>query len=239
MYPLNDKIKDLEPYTPVEGGFRIHLDANESFLPLPDSFLEEWSNTLGHLSLNRYPDPAARDLCKTFAEHYQVPEECVVAGNGSDELITVLFTAFLQRGEAFATLEPDFSMYAFNGYLQENRHVAIPKKADYSLDVEQIIQTCEQENVRLLIFSNPGNPTSLVCPREEIRRLVRGVSALVVLDEAYMDFSDQSLLEECQAYDNLLILRTCSKAFGMAALRLGFAVGQKRLVDAVKAVKSP
>lgn len=239
MYPLNDKIKDLEPYTPVEGGFRIHLDANESFLPLPDSFLEEWSNTLGHLSLNRYPDPAARDLCKAFAEHYQVPEECVVAGNGSDELITVLFTAFLQRGEAFATLEPDFSMYAFNGYLQENRHVAIPKKADYSLDVEQIIQTCEQENVRLLIFSNPGNPTSLVCPREEIRRLVRGVSALVVLDEAYMDFSDQSLLEECQAYDNLLILRTCSKAFGLAALRLGFAVGQKRLVDAVKAVKSP
>ena len=239
MYPLNDKIKDLEPYTPVEGGFRIHLDANESFLPLPDSFLEEWSNTLGHLSLNRYPDPAARDLCKAFAEHYQVPEECVVAGNGSDELITVLFTAFLQRGDAFATLEPDFSMYAFNGYLQENRHVAIPKKADYSLDVEQIIQTCEQENVRLLIFSNPGNPTSLVCPREEIRRLVRGVSALVVLDEAYMDFSDQSLLEECQAYDNLLILRTCSKAFGLAALRLGFAVGQKRLVDAVKAVKSP
>ncbi len=102
------------------------------------------------------------------------------------------------------------------------------------------MQTCQQEGVKLLIFSNPGNPTSVVCPREEVRRLIRGLpDTLVVLDEAYMDFSDQSLLPEFHDYDNLLILRTCSKAFGMAGLRLGFAVGQKRLVDAIKAVKSP
>lgn len=239
MYRLNDKIKDLKPYDPVEGGYRIHLDANESFLPLPKTILQELGEKLPQVQFNRYPDPAAREVCQAFADFYGVPVENVVAGNGSDELITVLFTGFLQRGETFATVEPDFSMYAFNGYLQEARHVAVPKREDYSLDIDKLIETCQNEKVKLLVFSNPGNPTSVVCPREEIRRLVRGVDALVVLDEAYMDFSDQSLLPEFQEYDNLLILRTCSKAFGMAGLRLGFAVGQKALIDAVKAVKSP
>lgn len=239
MYRLNDKIKDLKPYDPVEGGYRIHLDANESFLPLPETILQELGEKLPQVQFNRYPDPAAREVCQAFADFYGVPVENVVAGNGSDELITVLFTGFLQSGETFATVEPDFSMYAFNGYLQEARHVAVPKREDYSLDIDKLIETCQNEKVKLLVFSNPGNPTSVVCPREEIRRLVRGVDALVVLDEAYMDFSDQSLLPEFQEYDNLLILRTCSKAFGMAGLRLGFAVGQKALIDAVKAVKSP
>ena len=223
---------------PGGGRYRIHLDANESFLPLPSVILEELAQTLPQTAFNRYPDPAARELCQAFAQYYGVPVENVAAGNGSDELITVLFTGFLQRGDAFATVEPDFSMYAFNGHLQETRHICVPKREDYSLDIDKLIETCQNENVKLLIFSNPGNPTSVVCPREEICRLVRGVDALVVLDEAYMDFSDQSLLPEFSEYDNLLILRTCSKAIGMAGARLGFAVGQKPLIDAVKAVNS-
>lgn len=240
MYQLNDKIKDLKPYDPVTEDSRIHLDANESFLPLPAPLLEELAAAVPQVAFNRYPDPAAQELCQAFAGYYGVPVENVAAGNGSDELITVLFTGFLQKGEAFATLEPDFSMYAFNGYLQEARHVPILKGADYAIDVDRTIQTCRQEGVKLLIFSNPGNPTSIVCPRQEVRRLIQGLpDTLVVLDEAYMDFSDQSLLPEFQDYDNLLLLRTCSKAFGMAGLRLGFAVGQKRLVDAIKGVKSP
>lgn len=240
MYQLNDKIKDLKPYDPVTEDSRIHLDANESFLPLPAPILEELAAAVPQVAFNRYPDPAAQELCQAFAGYYGVPVENVAAGNGSDELITVLFTGFLQKGEAFATLEPDFSMYAFNGYLQEARHVPIPKGEDYAIDVDRTIQTCRQEGVKLLIFSNPGNPTSIVCPRQEVRRLIQGLpDTLVVLDEAYMDFSDQSLLPEFHDYDNLLLLRTCSKAFGMAGLRLGFAVGQKRLVDAIKGVKSP
>ncbi len=240
MYQLHEKIKDLKPYDPVVGDGRLHLDANESFLSLPPSLLEELAAALPEVAFNRYPDPAARKLCQAFAAYYGVPVENVAAGNGSDELITVLFSGFLGKGEAFATLEPDFSMYAFNGHLQEARHVPIPKKPDYTVDVDGAVALCRREGVKLLIFSNPGNPTSLVCPREEVRRLIEGLpDTLVVLDEAYMDFSDQSLLPEFQAYPNLLILRTCSKAFGMAALRLGFAVGRRELVDAVKGVKSP
>lgn len=239
MYVLNDKIKDLTPYDPVEERGQIHLDANESFLLPPPDLVEEFSKIVAGLSFHRYPDPAAKKVCEAFASYYQVPAENVAAGNGSDELITVLFSGFLQKGEAFATLEPDFSMYAFNGAIQEARHVAIGKNPDYTLDMDKVIETCNREKVRLLIFSNPCNPTSLVTKREELRRLIQSVEALVVLDEAYMDFSDQSMLGEFQQYDNLVILRTCSKALGMASLRLGFAVANQKVITALRGVKAP
>lgn len=239
MYTLNRKAEALQPYDPIAGSYRVRLDANESFLPLPEAVILDTQAALGEIYFNRYPDPAAQELCAAFAAHYGVPVGQVVAGNGSDELITVLFSAFLEKGDAFATVEPDFSMYAFNGFLQEARHVPIGKGDGFRLDVDKVIQMCESENVKLLIFSNPCNPTSIVCPREEVRRLVRSVNALVVLDEAYMDFSSQSLLHEVMEYDNLVILRTCSKAFGMAALRLGFAVAQPKLAGVIRAAKSP
>ena len=240
MYQLNEKIKDLKPYDPIQGSYRVRLDANESFLPLPQALVEEAKAAVERTAFNRYPDPAARELCQAFAACYGVQPQQVVAGNGSDELITVLFEAFLEKGDAFATVEPDFSMYAFNGHLHEARHVAIPKGRDLRLDVEAVAAACQREQVKLLIFSNPCNPTSLVCGREEMRKLIASLpDTLVVLDEAYMDFSDQSLLGEVEDHPNLLVLRTCSKAFGMAALRLGFAVCGKTLAGALRAVKSP
>ena len=240
MYQLNEKIKDLKPYDPIQGSYRVRLDANESFLPLPQALVEEAKAAVERTAFNRYPDPAARELCQAFAACYGVQAQQVVAGNGSDELITVLFEAFLEKGDAFATVEPDFSMYAFNGHLHEARHVAIPKGKDLRLDVEAVAAACQREQVKLLIFSNPCNPTSLVCGREEMRKLIDSLpDTLVVLDEAYMDFSDQSLLGEVEDHPNLLVLRTCSKAFGMAALRLGFAVCGKTLAGALRAVKSP
>lgn len=235
---MNEKLRRLRAYVPVEGEGCVCLDANESFLPMPREVLEEAKAAVESLAYNRYPDPAARELCAAFARCYGVRPEQVVAGNGSDELISVIFSAFLMKGEAFATLEPDFSMYAQGGALAEGRQVPIAKE-DFRIDVDQVIRVCQKEGVRLLIFSNPCNPTSLVLGREEVRRLLRGVEGLVVLDEAYMDFSGQSLLEEAGDFPNLIILRTCSKAIGMAALRLGFAVAGEPLSQALRAAKSP
>ena len=101
MYQLNDKIRDLKPYDPIQGSYRVRLDANESFLPLPREILGEAQALLPQIAYNRYPDPAAGELCAAFAACYGVNPEYVVAGNGSDELITVLFEAFLQKGDAF------------------------------------------------------------------------------------------------------------------------------------------
>lgn len=239
MFELNSKIRDLEPYEPLKGEYKIRLDANESFLPLPEALKAKAMAAISDTALNRYPDPTAEKLCAAFAQYYSVPVENIAAGNGSDELISVILQSFLMKGDTYAVILPDFSMYKFYGYVSECRCVEIEKEDFWKIDVDKVIETCNNEGVKLLIFSNPCNPTGQGLDRAAVKKLVSSVSALVVLDEAYMDFWDETMLPEFSAYDNLLILKTCSKAFGLAALRVGFAVGQEKLVRAIKAVKSP
>lgn len=238
-YVLNEKIRDLKPYDPIAGQYKIRLDANESFVSLTNTFTSELLNKIALTAFNRYPDPIAQDVCAAFAQHYQVKAEDVTAGNGSDELIFIISSAFLLKGDNMITLSPDFSMYEFYSSIVEANCIEIKKNEDLTIDVDKLIAVSNQNNVKMIIFSNPCNPTSLGMKREEVRKLIRSVSALVVLDEAYMDFWDQSLLSEVNEYDNLIVLRTCSKAFGMAAIRLGFAVTNQTLTGAIKAVKSP
>ena len=239
MYILNDKIKDLTPYEPIKGDFKIRLDANESFVNVPEYVMTEVVAKAFSAKFNRYPDSLAGELCSAFAGAYGVNKENVVAGNGSDELISLIFGGFLMKGETFATLSCDFSMYDFYGSLSEGKAVKIPKNPDLTVDVQGVIDACNRENVRLLIFSNPCNPTSIGLDREDVREIIKNVKGLVVLDEAYMDFWDQSLIGEVEDYDNLIILKTCSKAFGLAAVRVGFAVGNTTVINAIKAIKSP
>lgn len=239
MYQLNNKIKDLKPYEPLEGNFRIRLDANESFLSLPSHIASKMLDSFAYTTFHRYPDPLATGVCNAFAQYYGVNPELVTAGNGSDELISVLMTSFLTKGEIALTLSPDFTMYRFYSSLAEVQCVEIVKKSDLTIDVDELISVANQTQARMILFSNPCNPTSLGIPREEVRRIIRSVNALVVLDEAYMDFWDQSLVREAAEYDNLVVLRTCSKAFGLAALRLGFAVANSTITQALRAVKSP
>lgn len=239
MYELNDKVKNLVPYSPIAGTYRIRLDANESCFSAPEALRAALAETIMRADFHRYPDPTAAALCEAFASYYGIDARYVTAGNGSDELISVIMNAFLMRGERMMVLSPDFSMYQFYGSLAEAECVEFPKGDALKIDVDAVIAACRREQVRLLIFSNPCNPTSLGLCREAVRRLVRSVDALVVLDEAYMDFWDQTLIGEVQEYENLILLRTCSKAFGMAAVRLGFAVANETLTRVMRAVKSP
>lgn len=235
----NPKIQTLKPYHPNENSYEIRLDANESFLKIPQEILDEFTHDFHKLLLNRYPDALAGEVCRSFADFYNVQAADVTAGNGSDELISVIFNTFLQKGDSFATVAADFSMYSFYGHLAEADEIVIPKRKNFELDIDTVIETCNNKDVRLLIFSNPCNPTSLGVPRQEIRRLLQSVNCLVVLDEAYMDFWDQSLLEEYADYDNLIILRTCSKALAAAGIRIGFAVCQNAITKILQAAKSP
>lgn len=239
MFELNTKVEHLTPYDPIEGKYPIRLDANESFVTLSKEMKAEIAAAVTDVHFNRYPDPYANEVRAGFASYFGVPKECVMAGSGSDEVISVVMNAFLQKGDTVLTVAPDFSMYAFYASLVECKVVTVQKNADYTIDTDLLIETANRENARLIVFSNPCNPTGRVLEKEAVRRLITSVKSLVVLDEAYMDFSDQSLLSEFSQYDNLLILKTCSKAVGMAAVRLGFAVGQKRLIDVLQAVKSP
>ena len=238
-YELNRKIAGLTPYEPLSGTYQIRLDANESYMNLPEELRVKLGKLAQEIDYNRYPDPYCTELCKAFAAYYGIDAENVTAGNGSDELISVIVNAFSLKGENCFTFEQDFSMYRFYGELAKCTLETLPRKEDLSIDVDTAIDVLNRSGAGMLLFSNPCNPTSIGLSREQVRRLVRSVSCLVVLDEAYMDFWDQSLLGEAQEYDNLIVLKTCSKAFGMAGIRLGFAVANPTATRAIQAVKSP
>ena len=240
MFQLNEKVKNLTPYEPISGTYEIRLDANESFLTFPESIENEMVEALKNSALNRYPDPNATKLVKGFADYFKVNPDCVTAGNGSDEIISVIMNAFLQKGDKILTLEPDFSMYRFYAEIAECESVKYQKDNNLDVNIDDVIALANNENVRIVIFSNPCNPTSRIVTKDDVRKLINNTEALVVLDEAYMDFAeDESLLGEFENYDNLIILKTCSKALGSAALRLGFAVANKTLTNVIRAVKSP
>ncbi len=240
MFQLNEKVKNLTPYEPISGTYEIRLDANESFLTVPEEIENEMVEALKNTALNRYPDPMATKLVNGFAKYFKVDANCVTAGNGSDEIISVIMNAFLQKGDKILTLEPDFSMYRFYAEIAECESVKYQKNDDLNVDIDEVIALANAEKVRIVIFSNPCNPTSQIIKKDDVRKLINSVDALVVLDEAYMDFAEnESLLNEFENYDNLIILKTCSKALGSAALRLGFAVANKTLTNVIRAVKSP
>ena len=239
MYSINGKLAALQPYEPITGAYEVRLDANESCLPLPEDIKKSVLEAVSEVEYNRYPDPYAEKLCRKFSEYYGIPSECVTAGNGSDELIGVIVASFLQKGDKILTFEKDFSMYGFYAYLYENETIKQKKTSDLRIDVDGVLETLKDKSIKALLFSNPCNPTSLGLTRGDVRKIITSTDALVVLDEAYMDFWDQSLLDEVCNYDNLIILRTCSKAIGLAAVRLGFAVANECLTNAIRAAKSP
>ncbi len=238
-YELNKKLSGIDMYTPVFEDHAVRLDANESFINIGERLSDVLAQALAKTEFNRYPDPAAEIAVQGFAEYYGIDPGMCTAGNGSDELISVIVGAFLEKGDTLLTLSPDFSMYAFYGYIDELKLKTLPKEENLTVDIRKVIEYCNNNDVKAVIFSNPCNPTSLGISRNDIIKLVKNVFCLVIIDEAYMDFWGESILDEVRNFDNLIVLKTCSKNMGMAALRLGFAVAGKNITEALRAVKSP
>lgn len=238
-YEIPEKLKKLQIYDPVTENFRVRLDANESFLNLPEEIREDVLCAVARIEFNRYPDPLATELCRKFGAFFQVKPELLTAGNGSDELISLIISSFLEPGQTVLTVMPDFYMYVFYAQSIGANVEILQKGEDLEISVEDVIGQARQTKAKLLIFSNPCNPTSLNLSREDILRIVENVDALVAVDEAYMDFSEGSVLDEIENYDNLIVLKTCSKAFGMAAIRLGFAASNPQITGILRTVKSP
>ena len=238
-YELNKKIRELEPYEPISGTYKIRLDANECPENFPDDIKSQIKNVIDKIDFNRYPDPLATEVINSFSQYYSINPELVTAGNGSDELIFLIESAFLEKGDKMLVVTPDFSMYNFYSSICEVECDSFIKDETLNIDVDSLIEKINSDNIKLVIFSNPCNPTGQGIIADDARKLVNSVSALVVLDEAYMDFWDQSLVAETDKYENLIVFRTASKSIGSAALRLGFAISNKIISNALKAVKSP
>ncbi len=242
MFELPDKVRKLIPYEPERAGETdIRLDANESFVPLPAALKAQLDRALAETAVNRYPDPAALELRRAAAARYGVGVGNITAGNGSDELIAVILSCLLNKGGRLLHFAPDFSMYPFYAGLYELKSTVLSRDPARPFDMAAVIKTVRENQIDCVIFSNPCNPTSLGIDCEQVRALIEQTDALIVVDEAYMDFWDeaQSLARDVGRYDNLIVLRTCSKAFGLAGARLGFALAGPEISRTLAAVKSP
>ncbi|WP_457750623.1 histidinol-phosphate transaminase [Thermococcus sp.] len=231
---INGLVKSFQPYRVVEGNYRIWLDKNESPFDLPAEIKEEIFEELRKLPFNRYPQIVSLPARESIAEFYGLSVKNVAVGNGSDELISYLVRLF--EGDYIITTPPTFGMYSFYARLNEIPVVEVPLGGDFTVDGEAIAE--QAKNARAIFIASPNNPTGNLQPEEEILKVLE-TGKPVILDEAYAEFAGRSLWKLIDEYPNLIILRTFSKAFGMAGIRAGYMLAGEEIVDAIYRIKSP
>ena len=240
---VKENIKSLKPYevySPLVGGrgvdisCTVKLDAMENPYDLPDEIKELVKEKIS--GFNRYPDPQALDLRKTIASYLGVNKEEVMVGNGSDELILNILLTFKSNQVVYPT--PTFAMYKILAQITNSNPVGIPLSSEFELDDEGILKATK--NAPSIIFlAYPNNPTGNGFSKEKMLRIVEESNALIIIDEAYFEFSKETFLSLIDIYDRVIILRTFSKAFGLAGLRCGYLVAHPELVKALLKVKLP
>lgn len=208
------------------------------------SFLaQETMTRLSPADVTFYGDNSYGELRQAYGNYLGVDPDWLVAGVGSDHLIHMIVTTFLTSQDVFLGVDPDFFMYRVYNQLHGSRFVSHPlewEEGSLQLSVEGLLEQAAAVNAKLIMLSNPNNPASIAYPLEQLEELARRFDGLLVIDEAYIEFAAvESFLSRLPAYDNVILLRTLSKAFGLAGLRLGFAVSTPALTHELNKVMPP
>lgn len=225
-------IEALQPYTPIVPfevlserlGIApeqiVKLDANENpYGPSPRAI--EAVATYPYYAI--YPDPDQTPIRRALARYTGQPVERILCGNGSDEIIDLLMRLFIEPGDAVVECPPTFGMYSFNTGIVAGRSVAVRRGPDFEVDVEEVAEAVEASRAKLIFLPSPNNPDGSILPRRDLERLLE-LPAVVVIDEAYAEFSGESALGLVGQTPNLVVLRTFSKWAGLAGLRLGYGI---------------
>lgn len=236
---LRPEIRTLKPYSIVETPSRIKMDANESPFDPPEEIRQEISQGLRNIHFNRYPDPGAVTLKKRISEYLQVEPERLMLGNGSDELIGYLITAFTGQNSGVLFPSPTFSMYGIIARAQGQTAIEVPLDDQFQIDSTVFLQAVRKHSPQIVFLASPNNPTGNGFPEEAVLRILEETHAIVVADEAYIDFSNHpGFIKHLQTTPNLVILRTLSK-IGMAALRIGILVSSREVIGELEKVRLP
>ncbi len=238
---LNPSLLKMSAYS-VEGGQQaeIKLNQNESPFDLPGWLKDEIMDEFKHEAWNRYPDILPFRGMKAYADFLGIAPESVMMSNGSNEMLYTIFLACLSKGRKVVIPEPSFSLYEKLAVLLQADIVDVPMHDDLTFDVDAIIAKTNQERAGFVVLSTPNNPTSQSLRLDDVRRIVSGVEALVLVDEAYVEFSrEESALTLIDEFPNLIILRTMSKALALAGMRIGFAITNPQLLSEIAKPKIP
>lgn len=238
---LRQRFSQLKPYHASYITEGTLLNANESPYEPPQALKDYLAAHINDLNLNRYPDSDSTALKQAIANAYGVKKENVVCGVGSDELIDCLLSSAIEPNDQVLIPEPSFSMYQQFTCLNSGKSLKVPLKSDFSYDVAAMKQAILENQPKIIFLCNPNNPTGCILKREEIEALLQVAKGLVVVDEAYEDFSEQDItaIPLVERYENLIVLRTFSKAYALAGIRTGYGIASQTVIELLHTVLVP
>ncbi len=227
---IRPNIKSLAPYSSARNEYngheaRVFLDANES--PYNNPY-------------NRYPDPLQTEVKKELARIKGVPADCIFLGNGSDEAIDLAYRCFTRPGtDNVVAIEPTYGMYKVCADINDVEYRPVMLDDDFKLNADKLLSACDAKT-KLIWICSPNNPTGNSLEHDEINKVLNAFQGIVIIDEAYSDFSrNKTFRNKLSAHPNLIVLNTMSKAWGCAAIRLGMAFASKAIIEVFNKVKYP
>jgi len=228
---VRENIKSLKPYSSARDEFK-EFDANMIFLDANENPHEN--------GVNRYPDPQQASVKKELAKLKEIPENQILLGNGSDEVLDLIFRAFCEpKIDNVITLPPTYGMYKVLATINdvEEKEVLLTQK--FEPNINAILEKADV-NSKILFLCSPNNPTGNSFSQESVETLLKSFNGLVVIDEAYIDFStEKSWLKRLNEFPNLIITQTLSKAYGMAGIRLGICYASEEIITILNKIKPP
>lgn len=236
---IRPEVRRLSAYHVPDPGDMVKLDAMENPYAWPEELSGLLVESLQKADINRYPDPAARQLKQTLKKSFAISNtHDVLLGNGSDELIQMLAMAVGGSDRVVMSVEPSFVMYRMIALMVGMQYVGVPLKSDFSLDLEATLQSIGKHSPAVVFLAYPNNPTGNLFSEEALAAIINAAPGLVVVDEAYNAFAGTSLVKWLDKYSNLLVMRTVSK-MGLAGLRLGYLIGDCQWLEQIDKMRLP
>ncbi|MDR2587554.1 MAG: aminotransferase class I/II-fold pyridoxal phosphate-dependent enzyme, partial [Coriobacteriales bacterium] len=249
LRPPAPYLADLVPYDPKYLPARIYLNANESPYGLPEPVVRRLMEAVSQQEFHRYPDPLAKELRAQIARINGMAAENVLLGNGGDELLFDIMLAWGGSGRRLLTAPPSFSSYELDAKLTDTTIVEIPRKErpataptlELALDEDAVLARVAQGDIDVVMLASPNNPTGDALSEDFVLALLGASDAIVLIDQAYVEFAGEryDLTRHLAAHSNLILLRTFSKAYALAGVRLGYLLGSAPVINELCKVRQP
>lgn len=228
---IRKNIKAMKPYSSARDEFK-DLKADMVFLDANENPFET--------TLNRYPDPQQTALKELISKQKELPINQVLLGNGSDEVLDLIVRAFCEPNQdSILTLPPTYGMYGVLAQLNSIENIEVPLSKDFNIDIDQVLKQVKP-STKLLFICSPNNPSGNIMDVNAVTRLLKAFDGLVVIDEAYIDFTTiESWMQHLNTFPNLIVTQTLSKAYGLAGIRLGTCYASKEIIAVLNKIKPP
>lgn len=235
MIELKKSVRNLKPYFVNQIPYKAKLDANET-----QNYLLNKEPIFEKIEANIYPDSDATILRQKLAGYYGCKSNNIMVGNGSSDMINLVINGFCEMEDSVLSFTPSFSMYENYCVMAGANLVKLASNEDFSVDITKLVDKAKEIKPKIVIICNPNNPTGYYLEKKDVINAIEEIKdAIIILDEAYIDFGGESCVDLIDQFDNLIVMRTLSKAFGLAALRVGCMIANEAMINKLWAIKSP